>query len=133
MAWDTVCMTKELGGLGVRDIPIQNQCLLLKLIHRLYNPSHSAWAQWVRQQVDPILLRDLEGAQWSSLQALLPSYRVITTVELHNGQSTSFWDDNWAQSGSLAAAYPALLNHCTKRDVSISEIVHHGLQRTLVP
>lgn len=53
-------------------------------------------------------------------------------VDLHNGQSTSFWDDNWAQCGSMAAAYPSLFSHCTRRNVSVREIVTQGLRRTLV-
>jgi hypothetical protein len=33
VAWQKVCSTKELGGLGIKDIGTQNICLLLKLLH----------------------------------------------------------------------------------------------------
>lgn len=46
------------GGLGVKDIALQNQCLLLKLLHRIYNPDESAWATWVSTGVD---LSTLQG------------------------------------------------------------------------
>lgn len=46
VAWIVVCQTKEMGGLGVRELSLQNQFLLLKLIHRLHRPEDSAWAQW---------------------------------------------------------------------------------------
>lgn len=49
VAWTQVCNPKELGGLGIKDMGVQNVCLLLKLIHRLHFPQHSAWARWVRQ------------------------------------------------------------------------------------
>lgn len=31
IAWTKVCDSKESGGLGIRDLQLQNQCLLLKL------------------------------------------------------------------------------------------------------
>lgn len=36
VAWKKVCTTKELGGLGTKDLGAQNICLLLKLSHRLH-------------------------------------------------------------------------------------------------
>jgi len=50
VAWTAVCNPKDLGGIGVRDIGIQNISLLLKLMHRLHCPSSSAWSQWVQER-----------------------------------------------------------------------------------
>jgi hypothetical protein len=49
VAWNQVCMPKEKGGLGMKDVAIQNQCLLLKLLHRLHHPANLAWARWARE------------------------------------------------------------------------------------
>jgi hypothetical protein len=48
VAWIKVCNPKDLGGLGIKDMGIQNICLLLKLLHRLHCPKTSAWSIWVR-------------------------------------------------------------------------------------
>ncbi|GJN04266.1 hypothetical protein PR202_ga21799 [Eleusine coracana subsp. coracana] len=44
VAWDKVTTPKHCGGLGVRDLQAQNQCLLLKLLHRLHSATDSSWA-----------------------------------------------------------------------------------------
>jgi len=49
VAWTKVCDSKEAGGMGIRDLQLQNQCLLLKLVHRLHHPEDSAWAHWARR------------------------------------------------------------------------------------
>lgn len=41
---------KKVACLGVKSIALQNQCLLLKLIHKLHSPMQSVWACWVWAQ-----------------------------------------------------------------------------------
>ena len=36
-AWDMVCNPKSKGGLGVLNLPVQNEALLLKFLHKFYN------------------------------------------------------------------------------------------------
>jgi hypothetical protein len=36
VAWDHVCHPKDEGGLGVRDLGVQNMCLLVKILHRFH-------------------------------------------------------------------------------------------------
>lgn len=40
LAWKNVCLNKEHGGLGVRNLTVMNHCLLLKFVHKLYDPLH---------------------------------------------------------------------------------------------
>ena len=68
VAWLKVCSPKEQGGLGIRDLGIQNICLLLKLIHRLHCPQSSAWASWVQGRASLVTLTgDLFGDHWKTL------------------------------------------------------------------
>jgi hypothetical protein len=43
VAWDLVCRPKEAGGVGVRDLRIQNKCLQMKLLHRLHSVPGASW------------------------------------------------------------------------------------------
>jgi hypothetical protein len=78
-----------MGELGLKDLGIQNTCLLLKLIHRLHSTNASSWAAWVQENANIALLTgNLHGSHWETLRSLLPIYRAITTVSLGNGRTT---------------------------------------------
>ena len=73
VAWEQVCLPKESGGLGLKNLSVQNQCMLVKLIHRLHHPEASSWARWARQRINlATLTGDVHGAHWDSLRELLP-------------------------------------------------------------
>ena len=133
VAWPNVCTAKNLGGLGIKDVGTQNICLLLKLVHRLHCSENSAWAQWVRQRACTATLKgDLQGEHWDVLQSILPFYQAITTIDLKDGKSTSFWFDVWYGDGDLVDTYSGLFSHCRQHDVSVQQFVEDGLQGTMV-
>jgi len=108
---------------------------LLKLIHRLHHPGDSAWAQWARTGLDLANLtgRDAVGAHWDALRNLLPFYRCITSVVLGDGRATSFWDDHWHGSGTLASTFPSLASHVAESGASVSDTKRQGVRAQLVP
>ena len=75
VALQNVCTTKELGGLGIKDLGTHNICLLLKLIHRLHCANYSAWATWIRQRANLASLKgDLRGHHWEMLRTTLSGH-----------------------------------------------------------
>jgi exonuclease III len=131
VAWFNICFPKELGGLGIRDLGVQNICLLLKLLHC---PQSSAWAQWVQGRATITTLQgDLHGDHWQTLRTLLPLYHAITTVEIGDGGSCSLWNDVWAGEECLADKYPAIYSHCNIKVQTVREAKLSGIQHTLVP
>ena len=46
-AWELVCRPKNKGGLGVIDLKIQNQGLLLKMLHKFYNQLDVPWVKLI--------------------------------------------------------------------------------------
>ncbi|TVU23656.1 hypothetical protein EJB05_26035, partial [Eragrostis curvula] len=134
IAWDRVCQSKENGGLGIKQLGMQNQCLLLKLIHRLFHPGDSSLAAWAREQVSLTTLEgDVDGDHWTALRSLLPVYQSITTVQIGNGRSTAFWEDNWLDDCALNVSYPALFTHVYRPGASVHDVLEHGLRHFLVP
>jgi len=133
VAWINVCKPKDQGGLGIKDMGIQNICLLLKLIHKLHCPTTSAWAQWVKERASVVTLTgDIHGDHWNTLHSILPLYRAITTVNIGDGKSPSFWYAVWAGEDAFDEIYPTLHSHCTFKQASVSEMVSTGVQNTLV-
>lgn len=134
VVWINVCYPKDLGGLGIRDLGVENICLLLKLLHRLHCPQSSAWAQWVHNRASITTLSgDLHGDHWQTLKALLPLYQAITSVVIGDGNNCSFWNDVWIGDECLADKFPALFSHCHNKLATVCEIKTSGLQSTLVP
>ncbi|GJN24750.1 hypothetical protein PR202_gb12512 [Eleusine coracana subsp. coracana] len=134
IAWDQVTKPKTHGGLGVRDLPIQNRCLLMKLMHRLHCSADSSWANWVAGLVEiPSMTGDLSGQHWDALRSLLPAYQELTKVSLGDGRTTSFWRDDWSPHGRLADLLPALFSHTRKPAASVSTTLSDGIRRHLVP
>lgn len=118
--WERVCMQRDDGGLGLKNLGVQNQCLLLKPLHRLFFPIDSSWAQWVCGQVNLVTLEgDVAYSHWCSLRQLLPTYRAITTIHVRDSASTAFWDDSWLPEGPLTDLLPALCNHATDPGLSV--------------
>jgi hypothetical protein len=138
VAWSDVCRPKDEGGLGIRSLRDQNRCLLTKLLHRLHSGVDSPWARWVWRMIGErplhkVSARVLPGTHWSSLCALVPLYRSVSTVQLGDGVHSAFWLDSWLPAGALAISMPALFSHTTDANVSVAQVIRHGLDSVLVP
>ena len=75
---------------------------------------------------------EITGPHWTALRGLLPVYRAITTVQLGDGGTTSFWFDVWNGQDALADRFPSLLSHCTMPELTVCEMKRVGLRSTLV-
>jgi hypothetical protein len=47
VAWPTVMQPKEKGGLGVINLRLQNDALLLKQLHKFYNKADTPWVNLI--------------------------------------------------------------------------------------
>ncbi|GJN29104.1 hypothetical protein PR202_gb17297 [Eleusine coracana subsp. coracana] len=134
VAWDECTRPKHQRGLGIRDLNIQNDCLLVKLIHRLHTATNSSWATRVREQADiASMIGNMAGTHRCTLQRLLPVYQSIRTVNIGNGNTTSFWNDQWLQIGRLGDIYPTLCSHAVTTSMSVVQVMVTGLRAQLVP
>lgn len=135
VSWDRACLPKKSGGLGVRDLRLQNTCLLLKLLHRAHEEGSSAWARWLEMEFGGLLEAPdttEEGTHLASLRRLLPDYRLLTSVEVGDGRSTSFWHDCWTALGPLAESYPALYSHARRGEASVHRVLSSPLRLAFV-
>jgi hypothetical protein len=46
-AWKMVCLPKEEGGLGVIDLRVHNEALLLKNLHKFFNKVNLPWVKLI--------------------------------------------------------------------------------------
>ena len=109
VAWSTAVLSKEQGGLGIKDLQTWNLACCLRLIWLLFFRPDSVWVSWFKEVV-------LQGSihnywttnpktsfSWLSNKLLKLKSVVFPLIRLQiqNGRSGRFWFDNWTPFGSL--------------------------------
>ncbi|KAA3472642.1 non-LTR retrotransposon transposase [Gossypium australe] len=74
VSWNTVCLEKDRGGLGIRSMRQANLTSLAKLGWRFLTERESLWARVLAEKLNPT-----DGG----------------------GHETEFWDDSWTGNGRL--------------------------------
>jgi len=111
-AWSTGSKPKIKGGLGVLNLRLQNDALLLKQLHKFYNKKDIPWVQlvWFRYYRNgkvPHASREVGSFWWKDLLRLSVLYRGIARCQLGDGSTVLFWEDLW-NTEVLAQKYPCL-------------------------
>nr|VDC95192.1 unnamed protein product [Brassica rapa] len=109
VSWETVTLTKEQGGLGVKDLHSWNLACILKLIWMLFFRPNSVWVCWFKE----VILRGDISNYWTVNKSSTHSWLVNKMIKareliypllkrrIGNGETTRFWFDNWMPLGSL--------------------------------
>ncbi|RVW50222.1 Threonine--tRNA ligase, mitochondrial 1 [Vitis vinifera] len=132
--WDTVCLDKSKGGLGVRRLSILNRALLCKWNWRFANERDKLWrcvisrkfgeeeGGWYSKEV-----REGFGVGfWKDIRkegALLQN-RVGFSVG--NGRRVKFWKDNWCGNSTLCNSFPSLYAFASYKEAWIEEMWDHS-------
>ena len=121
ISWETVCLPKDKGGLGIKDINTFNLALLGKW---MWNLMHQQGALWVAvleakyegwrglteegsSNLQSMWWRDLKRAIHQSHHGKILQHEINWKVEA--GDKVKFWEDRWiCHEQSLAEKYPRL-------------------------
>ena len=121
-AWDMVCKPKKCGGLGVLNLKMQNEALLLKFLHKFYNHWDLPWVEliWNSYYTSkiPHAADPCGSFWWRDVSKLMPTYRGITLVNVSNGATTLFWKDMWLGE-ILAETHPRACSFAKDEDISV--------------
>jgi hypothetical protein len=126
-AWPMVCRPKKKGGLGILNLKIQNDGLLLKYLHKFYNKSDTPWVTllWnayyngkVPHAVDPC-----GSFWWRDICKLMPIFRGFASSTIGNGQSVLFWKDEWL-ANIKSECFPRAYSFSTDGDVSVQDFLN---------
>ncbi|KAK1285493.1 hypothetical protein QJS10_CPB20g00703 [Acorus calamus] len=116
VAWSTVCLRKEDGGLGILDLRDMNEALLSKWLWRwLCQPEHT-WATIVRDRYGG---HGLGGRRWPAIgprtSALCKGLfggcaGFVQGVRwgIGGGMNVSFWHEIWCGEQVLSVQFPAV-------------------------
>jgi hypothetical protein len=95
-AWDMVCKPKDKGGLGVLNMKIQNQCLPLKFLDKLYNKKDIPWVKLIwstyYQNSVPHASSVCGSFCWKTIMKLSPIFTGIAACQIEQGDKALFWE-----------------------------------------
>lgn len=104
-AWTKVCKPKNKGGLGIIDIQLQNEGLLMKNLHKFYNKMDLPWVRLIwssyYQNEVPHATKEIGSFWWKDIMRLNIILRGIAQRKVQKGDCTFLVGQlEWKQSCS---------------------------------
>lgn len=140
--WETACLPKRWGGLGLRNIDFQNIALLLCWWWRLYQDNGSLWQFWAKRlravwglNEGPRIWIKQGSYFWTHLLKLESLFQWSSFWEIRDGSKISFWYDKWLDQ-SLRAwsdALPRPPNHTLSLAAAVPRLAELNPQITDIP
>lgn len=104
VAWDLVCRPKDKGGLGVINLHIQNEALLLKHLHKFYNKVDIPWVTLIwdtyYRNVVPHGTVLCGSFWWKDVFKLADKYVSRVKIQINSDSSMLFWTNQWTLGGT---------------------------------
>ncbi|XP_013594768.1 PREDICTED: uncharacterized protein LOC106302916 [Brassica oleracea var. oleracea] len=109
VSWDTVTLSKEEGGLGIRDLNYWNKACTLKLLWLFFFRSCSIWVAWFTKTI----LSDCKSNFWTIKEKQSHSFAIKKLlrvrdlaypwikIKIGNGRSARLWTNNWSSFGNI--------------------------------
>ena len=89
-AWDLVCRPKKFGGLGVLNLGIQNEALLLKHLFKFYNKVDVPWVSLIWDTYyassPPQSTQNCGSFWWRDVMRLYPNFCKLAVPQVHVGE-----------------------------------------------
>ncbi|GKE73265.1 hypothetical protein Tco_1535306 [Tanacetum coccineum] len=130
VSWDTICKPKDQGGLGLKNLYIWNEVLLVKHLWNVAAKKDTLWVKWIN--VEKLKGRSIWDVQsdsnssmgWKNILSLRDKVRKHIWWKLGNGKTVYAWHDKWCSVGPLSdfistrEIYDARLsNNCAVADI----------------
>lgn len=133
VAWKNVCKPKNCGGLGLKNLYKQNNCLLMKFAVKALLPNTTPWLDWIALQHPNALIAPQNSHSFigRTINQQLPALHAISFVLTHFGTNTYFWLDTWIDQKPLATLFPCLYSHTTLPLARVATIFNYGLDSIL--
>lgn len=125
-AWDMVCKPKNKGGLGVINLRVQNEALLMKFLRKFYNKMDIPWVQltwdtYYNQKI-PHATDPVGSFWWRDVLKLSPNFRWVSPINIVCGTTALFWKDMWSDE-LLQDSHPRAFSYAANEDVSVKDFL----------
>lgn len=127
--WDTLSVSKKKGGLGIRNLRVQNHSLMMKWFWRYGSNENSLWKEVIKGKYGVEgnwAAKHVSGpygvSLWKSIRNLWPKFRSKAHFRIGNGLKTSFWEDNWLGQNSLKQLFPDIYILNQQQEAIVGEV-----------
>lgn len=129
VSWSNICLPKESGGSGIRNMELFNISLLGKWKWRTLSNVDSVWFRLVHRLYgeDDILRREHHSVWWRDLNTLDSClsfaqnwFHDSIRYRLGNGTEIKFLEEGWCCAWRLTAVFPALFERSDKQIGSVA-------------
>ncbi|WMV42981.1 hypothetical protein MTR67_036366 [Solanum verrucosum] len=100
--WDALIGSKQKGGMGVRNLKTQNQCLMMKWLWRFASSELALWKEVIQLKYEMAdywttrMVTDSYGINlWRSIRNLWPKLRENSSIRTEDSKKVLFWEDKW--------------------------------------
>ena len=112
-AWDLVCRPKNKGGLGILNLQLQNQALLMKHLNKFYNKEDVPWVTLVwntyyHERV-PHATELCGSFWWKDVAKFMDSFVAVSQIKLGAGDTMLLWNDFWIDNLNVSLAQKFIL------------------------
>jgi len=129
--WSVICLSKQKGGLGVKDIFKMNISLLSKWWWKL-EKEDGLWQTLVKKkylQKDTIrsVKNKLDDSPiWTNLLKVKHVYLRGRKILTKNGKNSLFWEDSWLKEQPLCINHPVLYDLCDEKGITVYEVLRRN-------
>ncbi|GJV73508.1 RNA-directed DNA polymerase, eukaryota, reverse transcriptase zinc-binding domain protein [Tanacetum coccineum] len=108
VSWGNICKPKEQGGLGIKDLELWNEVLLVKQLWNVILNKNTLWVKWVKfeslkgKSIWEINAQSNSSAGWKEMLKLRDKIRKHVLWKVGDGKSVNVWYDNWNTAGALS-------------------------------
>lgn len=119
--WELVCMPKKLGGMGVTDLKLFNQALLVKHYWQWFKEDPNLWKPLVTQMgIDQYNIPTSELFT-KTLKGTLDFARMSILMRPGNGENIKVWHEDWG-FGILKDRLSILHSYCHTDTQTLEEV-----------
>jgi hypothetical protein len=99
VAWENACKPKDQGGLGIIDIHMHNEALLMKFLDKFYNMADLpwvilTWSKFYSNEHTPPQSRSPVGSfWWKDILKLFEKFQNFAKCTPNRGNSMLSWSD----------------------------------------
>lgn len=137
VSWEIVTLSKEEGGLGIRDLNEWNKACTLKLVWLLFFRSGSIWVVWFTKTI----LNDCKSNFWTMKEKQCHSFAIKKLlrvrdvaypwikIKIGDGRSTRFWSEEWSSFGNIRKflCFPPSSTLGIRPTATLSDIHRNGV------